>query len=68
MTGPDHPAPQPGDSLRVVAAHRASYGNPISLRAGDRVIAAPTLSTEEVRERFQNVEVRKPYLRFVDAP
>ncbi|NLG65908.1 MAG: hypothetical protein GX537_09920 [Actinobacteria bacterium] len=39
MTDPSHLAPQPGDPLRVVAAHRASYGNPISLRAGDRVIA-----------------------------
>jgi len=58
--------------LRVIDALQATDANPIATPAdwapGDRVIAAPTLSTEEVQERFQNVEVRKPYLRFVDAP
>lgn len=58
--------------LRVLDALQATDANPIATpvdwNPGDRVIASPTLSTEEVKQRFQNVEERKPYLRFVDAP
>lgn len=58
--------------LRVVDALQATDANPISTpadwRPGDRVIASPTLTTEEVREKFDNVEELTPYLRFVDNP
>jgi thioredoxin-dependent peroxiredoxin len=58
--------------LRVIDAlqmtDRAPVSTPVDWRPGERLIASPTLSTEEVRERFSNVEEVKPYLRFVDEP
>ena len=56
----------------MVDALQATDANPISTpadwRPGDRVIASPALTTEEVMEKFDNVEELKPYLRYVDAP
>lgn len=58
--------------LRVVDALQATARNPISTPAdwkpGDRVIVAPTMSTEDAKARFTNVEEKKPYLRFADDP
>jgi alkyl hydroperoxide reductase subunit AhpC len=58
--------------LRVIDALQATDANPISTPVdwtpGDRVIVAPTMSTDDARERFANVEELKPYLRFADAP
>jgi thioredoxin-dependent peroxiredoxin len=58
--------------LRVIDAlqltDRAPVSTPVDWRPGDRVIAAPTLDSDEVRARFDNVEEVKPYLRFVDEP
>jgi hypothetical protein len=56
-TARDHPAPG-----------RAPVSTPVDWCPGERLIASPTLSTDEVRERFSNVEEVKPYLRFVDEP
>jgi len=58
--------------LRVIDALQATDANPISTpvdwQPGDRVIVAPTVSTDDAKEKFANVEEVKPYLRFADAP
>jgi alkyl hydroperoxide reductase subunit AhpC len=58
--------------IRVIDALQATDANPISTpvdwRPGDRIIVAPTISTEDAKKQFQNVEEKKPYLRFADAP
>ena len=47
-----------------VEAAAASAG----CQPGDRVVVAPTISTEDAKAKFSNVEEVKPYLRFADAP
>lgn len=58
--------------LRALDALQATDRAPISTPAewvpGDRVIVAPTIATDDARERFANVDEVKPYLRFADAP
>ena len=58
--------------VRVVDALQATDANPIATpadwRPGDRVIVSPSISTEDAKGRFANVEEIKPYLRFADAP
>lgn len=55
--------------LRVVDALQLTDAMPVSTpvdwTSGQRVIAAPTMSTDEARERFGEVEEAKPYLRWV---
>ncbi|MBM6401150.1 peroxiredoxin [Phycicoccus sonneratiae] len=58
--------------LRALDALQQTDAAPVSTPAewtpGERVIVAPTVSTEDARERFANVDEVKPYLRFADAP
>ena len=58
--------------LRALDALQATDGATISTPAewtpGERIIVAPTVSTEDARERFKNVDEVRPYLRFADAP
>jgi alkyl hydroperoxide reductase subunit AhpC len=58
--------------LRALDALQTTDAAPVSTPAewtpGDRVIVAPTVSTEDARERFENVDEVRPYLRFADAP
>ncbi|CUU57116.1 peroxidase [Frankia sp. CcI49] len=58
--------------IRIIDALQATDKNPISTpvdwKPGDRVIVAPTLSTEDAKGKFSNVEEVKPYLRYADAP
>ncbi|WP_018505962.1 peroxiredoxin [Parafrankia discariae] len=58
--------------IRVIDALQATDANPIATPAdwkpGDRVIVAISVSTEDAKKRFRNVEETKPYLRFADAP
>lgn len=58
--------------VRVIDALQATDRAPISTPAdwtpGDRIIVAPTVSTDDAKARFENVEEVKPYLRFADAP
>ncbi|WP_406830887.1 peroxiredoxin [Pedococcus sp. KACC 23699] len=44
------------------------FSTPADWKAGDRVIVAPTVSTEDAQARFKGVEVVKPYLRYADVP
>ena len=58
--------------LRVIDAlqltDQFTIATPVDWRPGDRVVVSPTVSTEDAQEKFANVEVVKPYLRFADAP
>jgi thioredoxin-dependent peroxiredoxin len=58
--------------LRVLDALQATDANPISTpvdwKPGDRVIIAPTISTDDAKAKFSNVEEKKPYLRYADQP
>ncbi len=58
--------------LRVIDALQATDKNPISTpvdwKPGDRIIVAPTVSTEDAKAKFANVEEKKPYLRYADQP
>ena len=54
------------DALQATDA--ATIATPADWRPGDRVIVAPTVSTEDAKVKFQNVEEVKPYLRFADQP
>lgn len=58
--------------LRVIdalqATEKAPIATPADWRPGDRVIVSLAVSTDEARQRFANVEERKPYLRYADAP
>ena len=58
--------------VRVVDALQATDAAPIATpadwRPGDRVIVSPAMSTADARERLQNVEEVKPYLRWADQP
>ena len=54
------------DALQATDA--ATISTPAEWTPGVRVIVAPTVSTEDARERFKNVEEVRPYLRFADAP
>lgn len=58
--------------LRVVDAlqmtDRFPVVTPADWKKGERLIASPSLDTEEVEQKFDNVEEVKSYLRFVDAP
>ena len=42
---------------------RASVSTPVDWRVGEKIIVPPTLSTEDARERFDDVEEHFPYLR-----
>ena len=54
------------DALQATDA--APISTPVDWRPGDRVIVAPTMSTDDAKEKFQNVEEISPYLRYADAP
>ncbi|MCA0337464.1 MAG: peroxiredoxin [Actinobacteria bacterium] len=44
-------------------ADRGACATPVDWQPGDKVIVPPTVSTEEARERFDDVVEIKPYLR-----
>ena len=58
--------------LRVIDAlqltDRAPVSTPVDWTPGSRVIVAPTLSTEDAKEKFGEVEEVKPYLRWTPQP
>jgi len=54
------------DSLQLTDEFEVA--TPADWVKGDRVIASPGMSTDAARERFQNLEEVKPYLRYVDDP
>lgn len=58
--------------LRALDALQVNDSGPFSTPAdwqpGERVIVAPTVSTQDAREKFKDVEEIKPYLRYAAAP
>lgn len=54
------------DSLQLTATQ--ALATPVDWTAGDRVIVTPGVTSEDARERFDNFEEIRPYLRYVDAP
>jgi thioredoxin-dependent peroxiredoxin len=54
------------DSLQVTANHGLS--TPAQWAKGDKVIVPPTVSTDDAREKYADVDEKKPYLRYVDEP
>ena len=54
------------DALQVNDA--GPFSTPADWKRGERVIVAPTVSTDDARERFEDVEEVKPYLRYAAAP
>ena len=54
------------DALQVNDA--GPFSTPADWKVGERIIVAPTVSTEDAKTRFKGVEEVKPYLRYADAP
>ncbi len=58
--------------LRVLDALQVSdeydIATPVDWKKGDRVVVKPSISTEEARKRFDNVEELRPYLRLTPDP
>ena len=58
--------------LRVIDALQVTDKNPVSTPVdwtpGGRVIVAPTISTEDAKAKFEDVEEVKPYLRWAKQP
>jgi len=58
--------------LRVIDAlqltDRAPVSTPVDWTPGQRVIVSPTLSTEDARAKFGDVEEVRPYLRWTAQP
>ena len=61
-----------GEILRVIDALQltdaAPVSTPVDWQPGDRIIVAPTMSTDDARQRFENVEEVRPYLRWAKQP
>jgi thioredoxin-dependent peroxiredoxin len=54
------------DALQLT--DRATVSTPADWQPGERVIVAPTISTEDAKEKFGEVEEVKPYLRWTPQP
>jgi thioredoxin-dependent peroxiredoxin len=54
------------DSLQLTA--KTTVSTPVDWKPGERVIVPPTISTEDAKAKFDNLEEIKPYLRYVDQP
>jgi len=61
-----------GEILRVIDALQLTDAAPVSTPVdwwpGQRVIVAPTMSTDDARQRFEDVEEVRPYLRWAKQP
>ena len=61
-----------GEIMRVIYALQLTDAAPVSTPAdwqpGDRIIVAPTMSTDDARQRFEDVEEVRPYLRWAKQP
>ncbi len=54
------------DSLQLTA--KEQLATPADWTRGDRVIVTGAVSDEEAKERFDDLEIQRPYLRYVDDP
>lgn len=54
------------DALQLT--DRAPVSTPVDWSPGDRVIVSPAMSTEDARQRFEDVTEVRPYLRWAKQP
>lgn len=54
------------DALQLT--DRATVSTPVDWKPGERVIVAPTISTEDAKAKFDDVVEVTPYLRYADEP
>ena len=54
------------DALQLTDA--APVSTPVDWQPGERIIVAPTMSTDDARQRFEDVEEIRPYLRWAKQP
>jgi alkyl hydroperoxide reductase subunit AhpC len=54
------------DALQLTDAQPVS--TPVDWNPGDRIIVSPAMSTEDARQRFEDVEEVRPYLRWARQP
>ena len=61
-----------GEIMRVIDALQltdaAPVSTPVDWQPGDRIIVASTVSTDDARQRFEDVEEVRPYLRWAKQP
>jgi alkyl hydroperoxide reductase subunit AhpC len=61
-----------GEIMRVIDALQltdaAPVSTPVDWQPGDRIIVAPAVSTDDARQRFEDVEEIRPYLRWAKQP
>jgi thioredoxin-dependent peroxiredoxin len=61
-----------GEIMRVIDALQltdaAPVSTPVDWQPGDRIIVAPAMSTDDARQRFEDVEEIRPYLRWAKQP
>jgi len=61
-----------GEIMRVIDALQLTDAAPVSTPVdwwpGQRIIVAPTMSTDDARQRFEEVEEIRPYLRWAKQP
>jgi alkyl hydroperoxide reductase subunit AhpC len=61
-----------GEIMRVIDALQltdaAPVSTPVDWQPGDRIIVAPAMSTDDARQRFEEVEEIRPYLRWAKPP
>ncbi len=54
------------DSLQLTAKH--SLATPADWQPGEDMIVVPAVSTEDALQRFEDVKIIKPYLRYTKGP
>jgi alkyl hydroperoxide reductase subunit AhpC len=61
-----------GEIMRVIDALQltdaAPVSTPVDWQPGGRIIVAPAMSTDDARQRFEDVEEIRPYLRWAKQP
>lgn len=53
-------------SLQLTDKH--ALATPVNWKKGDKSIVIPALTTEDAQKVFENIDIVKPYLRYVETP
>eukprot|EP00475_Leptophrys_vorax_P016371 TRINITY_DN22825_c0_g2_i1.p1 TRINITY_DN22825_c0_g2~~TRINITY_DN22825_c0_g2_i1.p1 ORF type:complete len:107 (-),score=34.25 TRINITY_DN22825_c0_g2_i1:35-355(-) len=54
------------DSIKLASKH--PIATPHGWQPGQKVVVVPTIKTEDAKKQFADIEVVKPYLRFIPDP
>jgi alkyl hydroperoxide reductase subunit AhpC len=54
------------DSIKLAAKH--PIATPHGWKPGDKVVVVPSMKTEDAKKKYPNIDVVKPYLRFIPDP